>query len=207
MKQPIVKGHPLHAILTDIPAAGFVLSYGFDLLSHLPLPSGKPPAVAAANAVADTVADVTGPQTQFRDTANAVFTAAYGGGAVAGLLGWWDFLNIPQDHPARQPAFVHGMLNSGLLVLGGVNLLARRRSPRWGGTPTVPLLLSTFGIGALVASAWIGGDLVYRLGWRVRPAEELEIVEKELPKTDQPDLSEKARHQVEEYERSSSLIA
>ena len=207
MKQPVVKGHPLHAIMTDLPAAGFAFSYVFDLLSHLPLSSGRPPAVAPVHAVADTVADVTGPQTQFRDTANAVYAAAYAGGAVAGVLGWWDFLNIPEGHPARQPAFVHGVMNSGLLVLGGVNLLARQRSPRWGGTPAVPLLLSTVGVGALLVSASIGGDLVYRLGWRVRPAEELEIVEKELPKTNKPDLGEKARQEVEQYERSSALIA
>jgi hypothetical protein len=31
--------------------------------------------------------------------------------------------------------------------------------------------------GGLLVAAWIGGDLVFRFGWRVRPAEEAEIAE------------------------------
>jgi hypothetical protein len=98
------------------------------------------------------------------------------------------------------------MLNSGLLVLGGLNLLARQRSPRWGGTPMVPLLLSTVGVGALVVSAWIGGDLVYRLGWRVAPAEYDEQLESALHDRGDDALIAHAHHTVEQYEQTHALL-
>jgi hypothetical protein len=59
----------------------------------------------------------------------------------------------------------------------------------------------------LLVSAWIGGNLVYRLGWRVRPAEQLEILEPELKKAGQEGLAQSARQQVERYEKDSALIA
>ncbi|GEM_PF-1058442 len=207
MKQPIVKGHPLHAIATDLPAGGFAASYLFDLLSRLaPAPVR---AVGRGHVYPGQPAGKWpfGWSTVLRDTATYTFAVGWAGGALAGALGWWDFLNMPNDHPAKRPALLHGLLNSGLLVLGGLNLLSRSKQSRRGGTTGVPFALSTLGLLVLVGSAWLGGDLVYRLGWRVKPAEELELVEAELRKKGEGDITDKARQQVKEFERDSALLA
>jgi uncharacterized membrane protein len=207
VKQPIVKGHPLHAMASDLPAAGLVISYLFDVLSRTAATAAEAPSVeAVGGGISHVLSEATRRQTRFRDVATSTLTAAVGGGALAGAFGWWDFLNIPAHHPARAPALLHGLLNSGLLTLGGANLLTRRGQDRWGRTAAVPFALSTAGIGVLLASAWIGGDLVYRLGWRVRPAEQLEILEPELEKAGQGGLAQSARQQVERYEKDSALI-
>jgi len=208
MKQPIIKGHPLHAIFSDLPAAGFMFSYAFDLLSRTVQGAPDGPSIdQVGGGLSHVVSGTTRLRTRFRDTANATYVGAVTGAALAGLFGWWDFLNIPSEHPARKPALVHGLLNSSILILSGANLLARRQEPRWGGTSNLPFLLSSVGIGGLLVSAWIGGDLVYRLGWRVKPAEELEIIEPELSKIGQGEVAQHAKEQVHEYERRSSLIA
>lgn len=57
----------------------------------------------------------------------------------------------------------------------------------------------------LVVAAWIGGDLVYRFGWRVRPAEELELIEQEGP----PALDAYqavARREIADHERTETFL-
>jgi len=208
VKQPIVKGHPLHAMASDLPAAGFMISYLFDILSRTARPAPEDRSFAAVGGeISHVLSKTTRRQKEFRGVATYTLAAGVGGGALAGAFGWWDFLNIPAGHPARTPALLHGLLNTGLLTLGGINLLTRRGQARWGRTAVVPFALSTVGIGALLLSAWIGGDLVYRLGWRVRPAEELEMLEPELKKAGQEELVQSARQQVEQYAKDSALIA
>jgi len=192
---------------SDLPAAGLVISYLFDLLSWTASSAAEAPSIeAVGGGISRVLSEATRRQTQFRDVATATLAAAAGGGALAGAFGWWDFLNIPADHPARTPALLHGLLNSGLLALGGINLLTRRGQARWGRTAAVPLTLSTVGIGVLLVSAWIGGNLVFHLGWRVRPAEQLELLEPELKRAGQEGLVQSAKQQVEQYEKDSALI-
>jgi len=163
VKQPIVKGHPLHAMASDLPTAGFMISYLFDVVSRTASPAPEAPSIeAVGGGISHVFSKSTRQQTQFKAAATYTLAAGVGGGALAGAFGWWDFLNIPADHPARTPALLHGLLNTGLLTLGGINLLTRRGQARWGSTASVPFALSSVGIGALLVSAWIGGDLVYR---------------------------------------------
>lgn len=184
MKQPIVKGHPLHAMATDIPAASFVLSYCFDVLSM-----------------------TTSQKDAFRDAATANCAATFVGGAAAVGLGWWDFLGIPKDHPAYTPALIHGATNTSVAALTGANLLARLRQPRRGGTSALPFALSTVAIAALLFGAWLGGNLVFEHGWRVRKAEKLELMEPELEKDGHGEYAKKAEEQVEQFEKHAALIA
>jgi hypothetical protein len=66
-------------------------------------------------------------------------------------------------------------------------------------------LLGAAGLGLLVG-AWIGGDLVFRFGWRVRPAEEAEIVEQQMQDSGQHQAFETARREVADFERRKTFI-
>jgi hypothetical protein len=59
---------------------------------------------------------------------------------------------------------------------------------------------------AILVGAWIGGDLVFRHGWRVRPAEEAEIVEE---RSDDPAITaafDEARRAVTDFERRKTFL-
>jgi uncharacterized membrane protein len=181
LPQPVVKGHPIHAVFTVLPAGIFSLSFGLDLLSR-----------------------ATG-SNRFRTSALDTFAAAWLGGMAAAAAGWWDYANVPEDHPAVGPGLVHGLGNSALLGLGALNLALRLREGR-GPVGRAPLLLSALGFGGLLGPAWIGGDLVYRHGWRAEPAERLEIMEKELERDGLTGYAERAKAEVARYEREETLI-
>lgn len=168
LKHPVIKGHPLHAMLSDLPAALI------------------PTALLAA------AAERVRPNAETRFAARSVTMLAFLSAAAAGLVGWWDWLTIPQDHAARGPATTHGLLNSAGLVATGVAAFA----PRWRGRRLEILV----GVNAvLVVAAWIGGDLVYRIGWRVRPAEELEQL-------DEGKTRAEARAAIDKHERQDALL-
>jgi uncharacterized membrane protein len=130
---------------------------------------------------------------QLSSLATRTATAAAG---AAGLVGWIDWLTIPGEHPARTPATLHGLINTaGLIALVGASTGRKRRFG----------LLAAATAGLLVA-AWIGGDLVFRFGWRVRPAEEAEIAEQQLVQAGQSEIFQLARQQVADFERRKTLL-
>lgn len=116
--------------------------------------------------------------------------------AAAGVVGWIDWLTIPSGHPARTPATFHGLINTaGIIALIGASTGHKRRLG----------LLAAATAGLLVA-AWIGGDLVFRFGWRVRPAEEAEIAEQELAEAGQGEVFQRARQKVADFERRKTFL-
>jgi uncharacterized membrane protein len=130
---------------------------------------------------------------QLSSVATRTATAA---AAAAGFVGWIDWLTIPGEHPARTPATLHGLINTaGLMALLGASTSRKRRLG----------LLGAATAGLLVA-AWIGGDLVFRFGWRVRPAEEAEIAEQELAKNGQDEVFQLARQKVADFERRKTFL-
>ncbi|HEX9268961.1 MAG TPA: DUF2231 domain-containing protein [Candidatus Limnocylindria bacterium] len=165
LKHPVVYGHPLHAMASDLPVALI------------------PTALLAA------AADRARPSSSTRLASDAASVLALGAATAAASLGWWDWLTIPSGHPVRRPATIHGLINTSGLALGALALADRRR--RFG------LLLAINA--SLLVAAWIGGDLVYALGWRVRPAEELEQL-------DEGRTREEARRIVDEHERKDLLL-
>lgn len=167
----MLRGHPLHAILSDLPVALTPTA----LLSAIAARSGKRQAIFASDA----------------STALALAT-----GTAAALVGWWDWTTIPEGHRARRPATIHGTINSVLLGVVAVALIRPSSRIGW-------LALAN---GALLVAAWIGGDLVYALGWRVRPAEELELMEDELRSRGLQGLHDKAREQVDRHERTETFL-
>lgn len=112
------------------------------------------------------------------------------------MVGWIDWLTIPGAHPARTPATLHGVINSAGLIALLAASTGRKRRFGWLAAAT----------GGLLVAAWIGGDLVYRFGWRVRPAEEAEIVERQLAESGQKGVFNRARQEVADFERHKTLF-
>ncbi len=125
-----------------------------------------------------------------------VTASAAATGVAAATVGWIDWLTIPAEHPARTPATIHGIVNSiaTLAVVGAVP--ARRQR----------LGLLVAAAAAIGVGAWIGGDLVFRHGWRVRPAEEAEIVEERLDDPATAAAFAAARRDVDEFERQKTFL-
>jgi uncharacterized membrane protein len=127
---------------------------------------------------------------------DAACVSAAGAAAAAGIVGWVDWLTIPGEHPARRPATLHGLINSAGIV--AVAVAAGKRRLR------LPLLAAaTTGI---LVGAWIGGDLVFRHGWRVRPAEEAELVERSLSDAAGSKAFADARREVDDFERRRTFL-
>ena len=78
------------------------------------------------------------------------------GSAVTGLAQWYDLQNM--EEPRRLGA-AHAMLNTAALGLYLASWAARNKGDRGVGIAT-----ALAGLGLSGVSAWIGGDLAYRLG-------------------------------------------
>lgn len=94
--------------------------------------------------------------------------AAYmiGAGSIGGLLaapfGWIDWFKIPSGTRAKSVGLLHGIGNIVVVVLFAVSWLLRAGAA-W--EPTALALVCSFAAVLLaVAAAWMGGELVERLG-------------------------------------------
>ena len=90
------------------------------------------------------------------------------GGLLAAIFGFIDWLGLPGDSRAKRIGGWHGIGNFTIVVLFIISWFLRRGDPNFvpGG---FALLLSIVGIGMALVTAWIGGELVYRLGVAVDP--------------------------------------
>jgi len=153
---PVVKGHPLHAIMNEMPAALIPAGFTFSLLGRL---TGR------------------------REFETAGYLNAVAGVGLAiptAMLGIADYLQMEVRDPAQKTGFVHGILNAAALGLGIASLTGRslkRPGSRRG------LWLGGLSTSVLFASAYLGGDLVYHRGWRVKPMEREEIERQGVPDT------------------------
>jgi uncharacterized membrane protein len=127
---------------------------------------------------------------------DAACVTAAAAAVSAGIVGWIDWLTIPGDHSARRPATLHGLINSA----GIVAVLAAAGSRRL----RLPLLAAA--TAGILVGAWIGGDLVFRYGWRVRPAEEAELVERSLSDAAGSKAFADARREVDDFERRRTFL-
>jgi len=96
---------------------------------------------------------------------SAAYTIAVGviGGAAAALFGWIDWFAIPPDTRAKRLGLLHGLGNAVVLVLFAVSWLLRAYAGDW--EATAPAVVCGF-VGVVIAgvTAWMGGELVERLG-------------------------------------------
>ncbi len=189
MKDPLVKGHPVHAMLSDLPLGTTAAGVVFDVLG---LKMGA---------------------LGWRFAARATLSAALVSGSAAALAGLWDYQAVPRDHPARRTGAWHGYLNASALGLLALSVAARWRAPAADGASgerarlhRAAIGLSSAALGVFLTSAWLGGDLVFKLGWRVAPAEHAEQLEQALRERGETALIERAHATVRQYEQEHALV-
>jgi uncharacterized membrane protein len=131
-------GHPVHPMLVVFPLGLLSTAVVFDILY-----------VATGNA----------------DLATFSFWALVAGivgGLAAAIFGLIDWLGLPAGTRAKRIGAFHGVGNGVVTVVFAMSLIARWNRPDY--LPDVlPVVLGV--IGALIATvtAWLGGELVYRL--------------------------------------------
>lgn len=140
-----VLGHPLHQMLTLFPLGLLVTSVAFDAVYYF---GGRNP--------------------RWADLSYWMIVAGLIGGATAAVPGWIDWFAIPSGTRAKAVGLWHGLGNAfGVLGLFGVSWFLRRGSPD---SPSdVAPILSLGGVMIGGITAWLGGELVDRLGVGVDP--------------------------------------
>lgn len=84
------------------------------------------------------------------------------GGLVAAVFGLIDWLAIPSGTRARGVGLVHGGGNVVVVALFAVSWLLRTEDPAFA-PDLLPFILGLLGAGIALLTAWLGGELVYRL--------------------------------------------
>lgn len=84
------------------------------------------------------------------------------GGLAAAVFGLVDWLAIPRATRAYRVGLWHGLGNAVVVAIFAVSWLLRRELPEVPGA--LALGLSIAGGGIAIATAWLGGELVDRLG-------------------------------------------
>ena len=85
------------------------------------------------------------------------------GGLAAAVFGLIDWLAIPRDTRAKQVGLMHGGGNAVIVVLFALSWLLRLDEPAF--LPDLlPFILGVIGAALALFTAWLGGELVYRLG-------------------------------------------
>jgi uncharacterized membrane protein len=84
------------------------------------------------------------------------------GGLAAAVFGLIDWLAIPSGTRAKRIGAMHGAGNLVVVALFGLGFLLRMDGAQY--LPDVlPLVLGLLGAGLALVTAWLGGELVYRL--------------------------------------------
>jgi uncharacterized membrane protein len=84
------------------------------------------------------------------------------GGLLAAVFGLIDWLAIPRDTRAKGVGLTHGVGNVVIVVLFAISWLLRVGDPTY--APNIlPFVLGLIGAGIALFTAWLGGELVYRL--------------------------------------------
>ncbi len=88
-------------------------------------------------------------------------------GGIAAVVGWIDWSGIPTGTRARSVGLAHGVGNALLLSLLLISWTLRREVPSMPPTPALWLVFVSAAVGGV--TAWLGGELVSRLGIGVSP--------------------------------------
>jgi len=133
-----ILGHPIHPMLVVFPLGLLATAVIFDLLYLI---AGNP---------------------AFPTVAFYVIAAGILGGLAAAIFGFLDWLGLPAGTRAKSLGGWHGLGNLTIVVLFAVSWLLRAGGDHIPGA--FALLLSFAGAGLALVTAWLGGEMVYRLG-------------------------------------------
>ncbi len=140
-------GHPIHPMLIPFPLGLLGTAVIFDLL-----------AVFAG-------------QQSLAQASLPMIAAGIITGLVAAVFGAIDWAAIPDGTRAKGIATTHGLGNVIIVVLFAIAWWLRRETP---GAPSgLPLVLEVIGVLGALATGWLGGELVDRLGVGVDPGANL----------------------------------
>jgi len=84
------------------------------------------------------------------------------GGLAAAVFGAIDWTALPRDTRAKRVATLHGVGNVIVVLLFSVSWLLRRADASDPGV--LPILVALAGAGVSLYTAWLGGELVARMG-------------------------------------------
>lgn len=132
-----ILGHPVHPMLVVFPLGLLLTSLIFDAI-HAKTKKREAATIA-----------------------HAMIGAGVVGGLMAAIPGIIDWLAIPSRTRAKQIGAVHGVGNVLVLALYALSWLQRRDDPENPPASARCLSLTGASIGGL--TAWLGGELVYRL--------------------------------------------
>jgi uncharacterized membrane protein len=142
-----VLGHPLHQVLIVFPLGLLITSVVFDGVHYA---TGNP---------------------RWADIAFWMIAGGVIGGVLAAVPGVIDWAAIPSGTRAKAIGTWHGLGNVVVLALFGASLYLRSDDPS--APPGAALLLSLGGVALGAVTAWLGGELVDRLGVGVDPGAHL----------------------------------
>jgi uncharacterized membrane protein len=132
-------GHPVHPMLVMFPLGLLVTAVVFDFI------------------------DLVGGPEVLGEVAFWNITVGLAVGLLAAVTGLVDWLGIPRDTRAKRVGALHGLLNLGLVVIFAIVWLVRLGADgRDAGTGLFIVEVLALGVGSV--SAWLGGELVDRLG-------------------------------------------
>jgi uncharacterized membrane protein len=137
-------GHPIHPMLVVFPLGLLATAVIFDILF-----------LSTANPAFPTV---------------SLYMIAAGviGGLLAAIFGFIDWLALPNNSRAKSIGGWHGIGNFVIVMFFAISWLLRQDNANF--VPdSLALILSFAGVGLALITAWIGGELVYRLGVAVDP--------------------------------------
>lgn len=134
-----VLGHPVHPMLVVFPLGLLVTAVVFDLV------------------------DLLGGGEVFGEVAYWNIAAGLVGAALAALFGWLDWFNIPQGTRARRIGLLHGSGNLLVSLVFLVVWLVRQAEPAHAAGGGL-FVIEVLAIGLASVTAWMGGELVDRLG-------------------------------------------
>jgi uncharacterized membrane protein len=131
-------GHPVHPMLIVFPLGLLYTAVVFDII-YL----------------------VTG-AVRWTEVAYYLIGAGVIGGLAAAIPGTLDWWAIPRRTRAKRVGLIHGVGNVVVVTLFALSWLLRRPDPSQ--PPTGAIVAGVLGVVLISATAWLGGELVDRLG-------------------------------------------
>ena len=146
-------GHPIHQQLVAFPVGLLTAAVVFDVIGLL-----------ASNG-------------HFTSAAYLMIAAGVVVGLLAAIFGLIDYLAVPRGTRAKRVGAFHGIGNAVMIVLFATSWFLRGNSPDY--TPGVlAFVLELLAVAIISATAWLGGELVSRLGVGVDDAANLNAAAK-----------------------------